>query len=97
MLMYLRSSLHADMISCMHTFNRELQVMGNRKDHVETKIGEFATTANDLVDAHNTSADELDWIKAKIEDMEDRFRCNNVKIRGIPERVQPQCTVQVGS
>lgn len=49
-------------------------------------MGEFASTINDLIDAHDTK-EEMDKIKAKIADMEDRSRRNNVTIRGIPESI----------
>lgn len=44
-------------------------------------------TFNELVDAHNERDDEISWLKAKVADLEDRSRWNNVKIRGIPESV----------
>lgn len=51
-------------------------------------MGEFASTINDLVDAQEKGEDDLEGIKAKLADMEDRSRRNNMKIRGIPESVQ---------
>lgn len=50
--------------------------------------GEYATTINDLVDAHDMVEKEHMWIKAKLADLEDGSRRNNVKIRGIPESIQ---------
>lgn len=47
MLMSLRSSLQADMMSCI---NKELKKDETRVNHIENKMGEFATTINDLVD-----------------------------------------------
>lgn len=46
MLLSLRSSLHTDMMACVHKFGMELQSVSARVDHVETKMGEFATTVN---------------------------------------------------
>lgn len=57
---------------------------------IENKMGKYATTINDLVDANESNEDELDAIKAKMVDIEDRSRRNNIKIRGIPEYVQQQ-------
>lgn len=51
-------------------------------------MGEFASTLNDLVDAHN-DRDEIFQMKLKLANLEDRSRRNNVKIRGIPEKVKP--------
>lgn len=54
-------------------------------DHIESKMGEFASTINNLVDAQEWDEDEMEGIKAKMADMEDRRRRNNLKIRGVPE------------
>lgn len=89
MLISLRSTIHIDMMACMRKFSSELNAVGDRVDHIESKMGKYATTINDLVDAHNTAEEEQTWIKAKLADLEDRSRRNNVKIRGIPESVQP--------
>lgn len=90
MLVSLRSSLHSDMITCVHKFSSELQSISDRVSHIENKMGEYATTINDLVDANASKEDDLEMIKVKMVDIEDRSRRNNVKIRGIPESVQQQ-------
>lgn len=74
------------MMSCMHNFTKELQAVDSRVEHVETKMGDFDTTINDLVDA-SEAKDKTDWVKAKLADIEDRSRRNNLKIRGIPESI----------
>lgn len=56
-------------------------------DHIEHKMGEFATSHNTLIDAHNDQDDEMEKLKAKSADLEDRSRWNNVKLTGIPESV----------
>lgn len=55
MLVFLRSSLHADMMSCLHKFGMEIQSVSARVDNVETKMGEFATTTNrtESIDCQN--------------------------------------------
>lgn len=58
--------------------------------HIENKIGEFATTFNKLVDAHNDREDDIGWIKSKLVDLEACSRRNNVKIHSISESVQNQ-------
>lgn len=74
------------MATFMHRFNRDIQEIGSRVDHIETKMEEYATTINDLVDAHGKREADTDWLKAKL--AEDRSRRNNLKIRGIPESLQ---------
>lgn len=48
----------------------------------------MTSTVNDLVDAHDKSIEERNWIKSKLTDLEDRLRRNNLKLRGLPESVQ---------
>lgn len=62
--------------------------MGERVTNIEAKMREFTTSFNDLLDAHSEKAEHIEWMKAKLEDLEDRSRRNNIKIRGIPESVQ---------
>lgn len=64
MLISLRSSLHVDMMSCMQKFTTELQAVESRVGHkIETKMGEFANTINDL--ANKEKAIDMEWVKAK--------------------------------
>ena len=88
MLLSLRSTIHADMMSCMQKFHTDIQEVESRVDHIECKMGEFASTINYLVDAQKENEDEMEGVKAKMADMEDRSRRNNMKIRGIPESIQ---------
>lgn len=38
MLLSLRSTIQSDMATCMHRFNREVQEVGNRVNHIESKM-----------------------------------------------------------
>lgn len=44
---------------------------------------------NSLVDSHSSHQDVIASMQAKIADLEDRSRRNNLKLRGVPEDVQP--------
>lgn len=87
MLLSLRSTIQSDMASYMHKINKDIQSVGNRIDHIETKMEEYAGTINDLVDANDEREGDTEWIKAKLADMEDRSWRNNLKIKRIPETV----------
>lgn len=87
MLLSLRASLQADLFYCCHEGKTEVQDLGDSLDHVEDKMGEYVTSFNTLVDAHEAQKEDLTWIKNKLADLEDRSRCNNLTIRGIPEMV----------
>ena len=89
--MSLRSSLHSDMVSCVHKFSTDLSNVADRVSHVENKMGEYASTINALVDANESAEDDIDILKAKVAEIEDRSRRNNLKVRGIPESIkQPE-------
>lgn len=89
MLVSLPSSLHADMMDCMENFKAKVGELGGSIDHIEKKMGEYASSYTSPVDAHNDQSDEVAWLKSKIADMVDRSSRNNVKILGIPESTQP--------
>lgn len=87
MLIYLHSSLHNDISSMFSAFKSEMICMRNKVGRIEQQLGTVTETVNDLVDAHDYTREEHQWMQAKMADLEDRF--NNVKIRGIPETVLP--------
>lgn len=76
------------MLKCVTNLKAEVQELGGRVDHIKHKMGEFASSHNTLKDAHNDQEDELEKLKAKVADIEDRSRWNNVKLGGVPESVQ---------
>lgn len=47
------------------------------------KMEECTETLNDLVDAYEETKEDNAWIKAKLSDLEDRSRHNNIKMRGV--------------
>lgn len=87
MLLSLKLSLQADMTARINNCQREVQAIGGRVDHIEQKMGEYTSSFNTLVDAHNTQSEEIVWLKNKVADLEDRSRRNSIKIRGVPETI----------
>lgn len=51
-------------------------------------MGDFATTFNELVDAHTERKEDVEWLKAKMADLKEQSRCNKVNIYGTPETIQ---------
>lgn len=80
--------LQADMLLCIHGFKEDLHKASERVGQIEDKMGEYASSFNSLVDAHNAHRYDLQWLKAKVADLGDRSHRNNIKIRGIPVSVQ---------
>lgn len=89
MLLSLQASLMLNISAMINNFASEMQGMGERVQHIEHKMDDCTSTVNDLIDAYKEQADDTDWIKAKLADLEDRSRRNNVKLRGVPESVSP--------
>lgn len=50
-------------------------------------MAEYAESFNDLVDAHNAKDVDIEWLKSKVADQEDRSRRNNLKIRNVSEAI----------
>lgn len=63
--------------------------LGEWVNHVEQKMGELSEAHNGLIDAHNHLGDDVSSLAAKLADLEDRNRMNNVRFRGVPESVPP--------
>lgn len=87
MLVALRSTLHKDLLSAVSNIKAEVAELGERVDHMEDKMGEFAEAYNDLVDAHREAGDTITQLKMKIADLEDHSRRNILKFRGAAESV----------
>lgn len=89
MLMSLQTSLMTDLSSMFRKISTDMQHMGNRVSNIERGMSECTTTVNDLIDAHDEIKEEQEWVCAKLADLEDRSRRNNVKLRGVPENIPP--------
>lgn len=66
----------------------DVQGLKDRINQVEDSRVVFTTSFNTMVDIHEAHTEEIAWLKAKVIDLEDRFRCNNFKTQSIPELVQ---------
>lgn len=88
MLLSLRASLQVGILTCINQHIAEIQERGDWVDHVENSLTKFTENYNTLVDSHTAQTEDITWIKAKLADLEERSRRNNLKIRGIPELVQ---------
>lgn len=64
----------------MNKANVEIDAFGERVDYIENKMGDFTEAHNDLVNAHFELEEEIKYLKLKVADLEDRSRCNNIKI-----------------
>lgn len=79
MLMFLRSAIHTDMLQLMKQCKSEVSEVSDRVTHIESKMGEFTETFNNMVDVHNEHEEDIMWLKSKVADLEDRSRWNKIK------------------
>lgn len=89
MLMSLQTSLMTDLTSMFTKISTDMHYMGNRISTIEQGMTDCSTTVNDIIDAVDDIKGEQEWVRAKLADLEDRSRRNNVKLRGVPETVPP--------
>lgn len=87
MLMSLQTSLMTDLSSLFSKISTEMHSMDNRISNMERGMTECSATVNDIIDAVDDIKDEQHWVRAKLADLEDRSRRNNVKLRGVPESI----------
>lgn len=87
MLISLRDSLHIDMMNMLKPINASVHDLQQRMSHTEHKMEDAFSAHNNLVDAYKEQQNDLQKMAAKLADMEDRSRRNNIKFRGIPESI----------
>lgn len=66
-----------------------MENMDHRVTTIEQGMSECTTTVKDLTDTYDEVKEEQEWVRAKLADLEDRSRHNNVKLRGVPENILP--------
>lgn len=52
-------------------------------------MSDCTTKVNEVMDVCADMREEQTWIRAKLADLEDRSRRNNIKLRGVPESILP--------
>lgn len=82
-----RPNLQTDFKAMILEFKADIQALVSHTDHMEKKMAEFAKLHNALIDSHSALEEEVARLSAKVLDLEDCFRRNNICIRGIFENV----------
>ena len=65
--------------------SHEIASIGSRTDLLETKHDELSLAHNDLRKDYENLADNFAFMQAQVEDLDNRNRRQNIRIRGIPE------------
>ena len=67
--------------------SQEIASIGGRTDLLETKHDELSLAHNDLRKDYENLADNFAFMQAQVEDLDNRNRRQNIRIRGIPESI----------
>ncbi|XP_029443595.1 uncharacterized protein LOC115083739 [Rhinatrema bivittatum] len=75
----------SDLMASMAEIKEDLAAVGRRVDETETRIDGHGDAINSLIARQDISATGIEALQAKVEDLENRSRRNNLRIRGVPE------------
>lgn len=81
----LASKFQTELHKTSHTLSQEIAALGSRTELLETKHDELALAYNDLSREHESLTLALSAIQTQVEDLDNRNRRNNLRLRGIPE------------
>ncbi|CAH2223025.1 Hypothetical predicted protein [Pelobates cultripes] len=87
MLSTLRTSLQLDFRKISEEIRKEL---GTRTSTLEEKMDELCENNNKMREKLNKMEADYQQLQEKMADIEDRSRCNNIRVRNVPEKVQGQ-------
>lgn len=72
-----------------HKITSDIHSLDDRVYNTERGLNECTTTINEVIDSYEAVKEEQSWVCAKLADLEDRSRRNNIKLRGVPESIPP--------
>lgn len=83
----LATKFQTELHKTSHTLSQEIAALGSRTERLETKHDELALAYSDLSREHESLATAFSLMQSQIEDLDNRNRRNNLRIRGIPESI----------
>lgn len=83
----LATKFQTELHKTSHTLSQEIAALGSRTERLETEHDELALAYSDLSREHDSLATAFSQMQSQIEDLDNRNRRNNLRIRGIPESV----------
>lgn len=88
MILTLHKNIQAEFRSSVLQVHSRIDHVEERTDQIERQMEEVTHACNELIESHSGHAEEIQYLKAKVADPEDRSRRNNNKFRGITEIVK---------
>uniref|UniRef100_A0A8C5MTI2 Uncharacterized protein n=1 Tax=Leptobrachium leishanense TaxID=445787 RepID=A0A8C5MTI2_9ANUR len=68
----------------------EIDSLGARTAELEDQAAEITQAHNDLAEGTGDLAKRVSFLESKMEDLSNRSRRNNIRLRGLPETVSPK-------
>lgn len=81
----LAAKIQLELHKSTNALTQEIASIGSRTDVLETKHDELSLAHSDLRRDYETLADSFSFMQAHVEDLDNRNRRNNIRVRGIPE------------
>lgn len=81
----LADKIQLELHKLTNALSQEIANIGSRTDVLETKHDELSLAHSDLRRDYETLADSFSFMQAHVEDLDNRNRRNNIRVRGIPE------------
>uniref|UniRef100_A0A8C5R114 LINE-1 type transposase domain-containing protein 1 n=1 Tax=Leptobrachium leishanense TaxID=445787 RepID=A0A8C5R114_9ANUR len=81
----MRSYLAGEIEKSTKTMQADLMALGTRTAALETRVDDMAEAHNVVVDGTNAVLRRVEELEIQMEDMSNRTRRNNLRIRGLPE------------
>lgn len=89
MLLSLQKDLRNELPASTYSLHSRIDPVEERTDKLEKIITEHMAAYNDVAEVQDHHTEEIRYLWAKMADLEDRSRRNNIKFRGIPETIKP--------
>lgn len=83
----LHKNIQAEFRSSVSHVHSRIDHVQERKAGIERQMEEVTHSYNELIYSQPAHAEDIQFLKAKVADLEDRSRQNNIKFRGLPATV----------
>ena len=83
----LATKFQTELHKTSHTLSQEIAALGARTDLLENKHDELSLAYNDLSREHESPQEAFPLMQSQIEDLDNRNRRHNLRLRGVPETI----------
>uniref|UniRef100_A0A8C5WGA6 LINE-1 type transposase domain-containing protein 1 n=1 Tax=Leptobrachium leishanense TaxID=445787 RepID=A0A8C5WGA6_9ANUR len=84
----MRTFLAGEMDRNTKALQADILALGQRTSDLEDRTDELSGAYNSLIDHSNAMSHKVDYLETQLEDLTNRSRRNNLRIRGLPERAE---------